>query len=265
MDRSTFVLARVFEQASKKVPSVTNGLAGIVPKRLRSGPFDPEERGAILELARAAKAEKIKLFTSRVAYDEGLRVQQWPDITSELDIFANVKVPIEWISLPFDFAKVPGFYGNDLNDVTRYKNALATIVEPSWIQRALNKPNAFGFTDHELRNIEATAEVLKLTAPNNDHLLDIFQLWTAHANGLSYFVTCDRKFIRYVTLTRQNPFSAKPILPSDLCRELSIPFRPLEPAHNDDFYTWGEAPLTRIIAAHDKGEPPPRAHATLYD
>jgi hypothetical protein len=266
MDRSAFALGRIFEQASKKLSSFTNSLAGIVPRKLRAGPLEQEERGALLALARAAKVEKIKLFTSRIADDEGLRVQQWPDITSELDLFANVKAPeFEWIALPFDFAKVPGFYAGGIDDIVGYKNALAKIMEPNWIIGVLNKPKSFGFTDREMRNIEATAEVLKLAAPNNHHLLDIFQLWTADVNGLSCFVTCDRKFIRYLALTHKNPFSAKPILPSDLCKEISIPFRPLESAHSDDFYTWGEAPLTRMIAAHDKGQPPPRAMATRHD
>jgi hypothetical protein len=135
MDRSAFALGRIFEQASKKVQSFTNSLAGIIPRKLRAGSFDQEERGALLALARAAKAEKIKLFTSRIAYDEGVRVQRWPDITSELDLFANVKAPeFEWIALPFDFAKVPGFYASGIDDIAEYKNALAKIMEPNWIR-----------------------------------------------------------------------------------------------------------------------------------
>ncbi len=266
LDRSTRAIARVFEQGSKRLEAsshyASHTLAGIVARRTGRDreAFVAEQRGAILALARLAKAGKANLYTTRIGFDEGIRVATWPDPAQELDIFSNSGVTnFEWVQLPFDFAKILGFYGNDLGDAERYKQTLRTVTDPQFVKGVLKNPSAFGFSDAEVKNLSAIAPVLRAAGPNSEHLLDVFQLWTAEVNGIPYFVTCDKTFIRFMTDTMKNPFASKPILPSKLCSEQSVAFNALGPTHENDFYTWAEAPLTQLIKAHDRGEAPPRA------
>lgn len=266
VDRSAFARAKVFQEASKRLPAgpfQSHLYAGIVPVKLKDVMFDSEQRGALLEIARLAKASRAAMFTSRLGYDEGFRVARLSAPWTELDIFKNVQVPLpEWAPLPFDFAKIPGFYGNDIHDTERYRRTLSTIMNPSWMGEIV-KNNAFGFTDREIQNIRDVAPVLKLLGPNSDHVLDIFQLWTADVNKFEYFMTCDKKFVRYMTKSfNKSPFTARPMLPSEICNEQSILFKSLGPVDEDGFYSIGEAPLTRLIQAHDQGKPPPRARET---
>jgi hypothetical protein len=203
---------------------------------------------------------------SRISFDEGFRVARWPDLASHLDLlkyFYNAHHG--WATLPFDFAKIPDFYGDNINDIARYHRTLCMTAAPSFFEAALRHPNHFGFSDIELKNLQTFQSLAKFAGPNREHIFDLFQLWTADINGISYYATCDNKFIRFMTRTMKSPFLSKPILPSELCNIHAVPYWPLQPARNEDFYTIAESPLARMIEAHDRHEPPPRSHQTIYD
>src|SRR5207245_10196355 len=113
-DRSTRGYARILESASTTLldPSTSqplaNKLAGSIPIHPRADKqFVAEQRGAILAIARAAKKGQLRVYASRILHDEGFRIAKWPEIASELDIFANVGVrEFEWLKLTIDVAKI---------------------------------------------------------------------------------------------------------------------------------------------------------------
>ena len=85
--------------------------------------------------------------------------------------------------------------------------------------------------------MRAAGPVLKLAGPNGEHLLDVFQLWTAHLNGIPYFATLDTKFIKYMTKTMKNPFSSRPVLPSEVCKENGMVCYPVRPPRITAIFT----------------------------
>jgi hypothetical protein len=257
LDRSAEDYCRVFEQASMALPNYTNRLAGIISRRKRPEPFVSEQRGALLEISRAVHSGNAELFTSRIGHDEAFRVARFPDMASSLDILHAVGVQLKWIDLPFDFAKLPFFY-NKPGEI--YRDTLAAVLRPDFIAMLLSSPERWQLTSAEVENLKTAQLVCRISGPRREHVLDVFQLWTASVAKIPYFLTCDKKFIRYMSSTHRNPFSAKPILPSDLSIEAKIAFRPLLPPHDDDFFTHPEAPMMELIAAYDRGEPPPRAY-----
>ena len=266
LDRSTRALARILEPLSKPLPDAgpaQGTLVGLSPKPIGNRrDFISAQRGALLALVRSTNVE---FLNSRIGYDEGFRVAQWPD-SSQLDIFSFHDLSkLEWAKLPFDFAKIPGFYDDDLMDVERYRTTLAMAADPRFLNAAQKHPSHFGFSREELKNLHTYRSIISFAAPRKEHLLDLFQLWTAEVNHIEYFLTCDKAFIRFMTQTMKSPFRAIPALPSTVCEKHTISFQPLQPANEEDFYTLGEDPLRRMIEAHDRGDPPPRARDTLID
>lgn len=61
-------------------------------------------------------------------------------------------------------------------------------------------------------------EILLSTLRNSPpkHYRDIYNIYLAHVNNVNYFLTFDKKIIRYFSDTIKNPFRCEPVLPSSL-------------------------------------------------
>lgn len=70
---------------------------------------------------------------------------------------------------------------------------------------------------------------------------DAFHLWTAEVNGIEYFLTTDKKFIRAMTETKRLSLPCRPLSPSDLLYLLEIEDRdPFEYEENQFFNVLGK-------------------------
>ncbi|MFC1672592.1 hypothetical protein ACFL12_00420 [Pseudomonadota bacterium] len=66
---------------------------------------------------------------------------------------------------------------------------------------------------------------------------DAFHLWTGEVNGVDYFLTTDKKFIRAMTESKNVDLPCKPISPEVLLKELGITERDEYPFDVDQFYS----------------------------
>lgn len=69
------------------------------------------------------------------------------------------------------------------------------------------------------------------------HCRDAFHLWAAETNGLSHFITMDKKFINQMTKTSRITLKTKPITPRDFLTELGIRILDPFPMNPDYIYT----------------------------
>ena len=76
-------------------------------------------------------------------------------------------------------------------------------------------------TDFEQRNLKGIDRFRELCRPlSKNHFRDAFHLWTGEVNGLSHFLTVDRKFVRAATGNGKRSLPCQPIVPSDLLETL---------------------------------------------
>jgi hypothetical protein len=71
-----------------------------------------------------------------------------------------------------------------------------------------------------LREIKRYRDICKYLAPK--HYADAFHLWTGEVNGLTHFLSVDRKFINAVMKIRKLTLRCIPVLPTDLLSQLGI-------------------------------------------
>ena len=70
---------------------------------------------------------------------------------------------------------------------------------------------------------------------------DAFHLWTSEVNGIEYFLTTDRKFIRVMTETKHINLPCRPLSPTDLLSMLKInDLEPFEYQPNQFFNVFGK-------------------------
>lgn len=81
------------------------------------------------------------------------------------------------------------------------------------------------FLLNNLRQVERFRELCRGLAEKQ--YPDAFHLWTAEVNGMEYFLTTDRKFIRVMTETKNIRLPCRPVSPAELLDILQI--KDLEP------------------------------------
>jgi hypothetical protein len=74
-----------------------------------------------------------------------------------------------------------------------------------------------------LREVVRYREICK--SLSSKHYADAFHLWTGEVNGLTHFVTVDRKFINAIIGTRNLKPQCVPVLPTDVLDQLGIATR----------------------------------------
>jgi hypothetical protein len=249
LDRSLISLACVFQHAQQSLPGYVNKLAGYTPTKVRDNDKElvEEQRGAILRLAREQKSGRVQLFTSRVLFDEGFRVARYPSLPVECDIFSNVGVDIDWVELPINVSKLHFVYEFAAQSENTYDLTFKWLLDEGNVRMLVRNRKKYSLTDRDVYHLENIGDFQRVAkVSQGSHIVDIFSLWTAHSNGIEYFSTYDKTFVRFMNETVRNPFSSTPIIPGDLCRALQLEFHPLK-VPNDDFYVFAEKPLTHLI------------------
>ena len=99
-------------------------------------------------------------------------------------------------------------------------------IPSSTITSILESSNLLGlsaFEKESIRKIDWFHSVCKLF-DSNEHLPDVFHLWTAERNQLNVFLTLDKKFSNMLDFNTKNtlPIITKVLTPVELLRELGI-------------------------------------------
>lgn len=94
------------------------------------------------------------------------------------------------------------------------------------------------FTDFELQNLRSLDRFREICANlPKKHYPDAFHLWTAEVNGLDFFLTADKKFIRALTESSRVELTTRPIAARDLLDEMDITeLDPMPVTHYDFHY-----------------------------
>lgn len=142
------------------------------------------------------------------------------------------------------------FQGSEVSEYSKGEN-LTEFVEfllglsnhEEGVQLLLSSvPKLPKMTQCGLQNIERLVELCNGLNPKQCR--DAFHLWTTEMNSLNYFLTLDKKFINFMTLTSQCELQAYPINPRALLAELGV--EDLDPmpfeagAFISFFDEWGE-------------------------
>lgn len=103
--------------------------------------------------------------------------------------------------------------------------------------KALSK-SGLKFTDFELQNLRSLDRFREICANLPEkHYPDAFHLWTAEVNGLDFFLTADKKFIRALTESSRVELTTRPIAARDLLDEMGVTeLDPMPVTHYDFNY-----------------------------
>lgn len=106
------------------------------------------------------------------------------------------------------------------------------------VEKAVDQPELENyFSDFELSNIKSLYRFRELCSGLAEKQYpDAFHLWTAEVNGLDYFLTTDRKFIRVMTETKRTELPCRPVAPTTLLKVLHLPVRETSLHRLDKFF-----------------------------
>lgn len=119
---------------------------------------------------------------------------------------------------------------------------------PDNVERIVSQKELFNLTDFEcesLRNLE-WLRTMRARAQSDQHLPDLFHLWTAHRNGIEVFLTVDEKLIRMVKVIEREKsgfkVGVKVLSPLEFLKALGVTQLDRFDCAYDRFYWMHEIP-----------------------
>jgi hypothetical protein len=243
LDNSVMSVALVAHGITVPVPGFANRLYLVQAKPVRAAPekWLRQQIECLPTIARLARTGMLRLHS----YDE-LTLEAWRRPGSyPADPFGDVFEKIEIVNVP-SAVRRGLFFQSDLSKhieaeaLTRFCKWLLNGYSDQWLDAPYVRDK---LTDFERRNLQAVDRLKAICRPLPDkHYGDGFHLWTGEANGLSYFLTTDRKFVRPVTNQGKRTLPCQPIYPSELLDDLGIKERDPLPYEYGRRYTLGGQP-----------------------
>ena len=78
------------------------------------------------------------------------------------------------------------------------------------------------FETESFIQLDRYAELCAGLSSTDDKLIDVFHLWTAERSNIPYFMTYDKTFVNFMTMTSKAPLSTVPIFPSCVLARLKL-------------------------------------------
>jgi len=224
LDTSVRSRALTAHGTTTKVPGFNNPLL-LIQARPAGGPKKKwlrEQTECIPTIARLAREGALALHT----YDE-LTLEAWRSSESFPAFpFGDLFQGVNFNDVPAAIRRSLFFQGDAkahatgaaLSDFAKF---LLELEDPAkLVQVPALRSRLTPFERSNLKSLDRFKELCRPLAEK--HLRDAFHLWTGEVNGLSYFLTLDRKFVRAAAQNKEDALPCQPIAPSDLLDTLGV-------------------------------------------
>lgn len=205
----------------------------------RRPPFGPRDQWKQHQLeclptvARLAHESRVSLYSCQeVRFESWLRSGTIP----EGDLFAGFQ--LHKAEAPIERSR---FFQSDFSEYIRRDAVIKFckwLLQPGIESMAENPVIQARIPEFEINNLRKVERFRELCRGRGEHQYpDAFYLWTGEVNGLNYFLTTDRKFIRAMTQSTRTPLPCVPISPEDFLTKMNVSDRDPIPFEVGQFYT----------------------------
>lgn len=186
-----------------------NKMLGVRRKPVASSPLREKELVAIYTIARLIREERVSAFSSTELLVEGLK-----DYFPAFHLRATADCKIDYVPAPIERAK---FVKTDLGTFVNKGRTVGGKADRSitsqlsffsWlidltkedVERIIGQPESRGLTAFECESLRSLDwfKTMRARAQTDQHLPDLFHIWTALRNEISVFLTIDEKLIRMI-------------------------------------------------------------------